>query len=107
MGYFLDGKVSAVVGTHTHVQTADERILPQGTAFISDLGMVGALNSMIGMKKETVLPHFITQMPSRFIVDDQAPFMLCGVIIEIDTQTGKAISIERIRLIDDDLVVQE
>ena len=107
MGWFLDGKVSAVVGTHSHVQTADERILPGGTAYITDLGMVGAYNSMIGMKKETVLPHFLTQMPSKFLVETAPPFFLCGVIIEIDAQTGKAKSIERIKIIDEDVQVEQ
>ncbi len=101
MGYFLDGKVSAVVGTHSHVQTADERILPQGTAYISDAGMVGALNSMIGMKKEAILEHFLSQMPTRFIVDTQPPIELCGVVIEVDTTSGNALSINRIQIIDE------
>lgn len=100
IGYYLDGKVSAVVGTHTHVQTADERILPGGTAFITDLGMVGALDSMLGMKKEPIISHFITQLPTRFVVETNPPFVLCGVWIEVDTQTGQAKRIERIRVVD-------
>lgn len=107
MGYFLDGKVSAVIGTHSHVQTADERILPLGTAFISDVGMVGALNSMIGMKKEIILQHFLTQMPMRFAVDETPPMMLCAVVVEVDTATGKAVSIQRLRIIDDDIQVHQ
>lgn len=102
LAWTFDGRVSAVVGTHTHVQTADERILPGGTAFITDLGMGGALNSMIGMKKESVLPAMITQMPSKFMVETQGPKFLCGVFIEIDVQTGRALSIERVRVDDVD-----
>ena len=75
MGWYFDGKVSAVVGTHTHVQTADERILPQGTAFITDLGMAGAYNSMIGMKKEPILHRMLTQMPSKFEVESDLPYV--------------------------------
>lgn len=101
LGYFLDGKVSAVIGTHSHVQTADERILPKGTAFITDAGMVGALESMIGMKKEIVIQRFLNQMPIRFEVEDEGPLLLNAVVIEVESATGKALSIERIRLIDD------
>lgn len=102
---YFDGQVSAVWGTHTHVQTADERILPAGTGFITDLGMGGALNSMIGMRKETVLHNMLTQMPSKFEVDFNPPFVLSGIILDIDTQTGKTTHIERIRVIDHDLTV--
>lgn len=105
MGYFLDGNVSAVVGTHTHVQTADERILPGGTAYITDLGMAGSLNSMIGMKKEPVITNFITQMPQKFVVDSSTPLVMSGVWIEVDTKTGKALQIERIRVVDEDIMV--
>jgi metallophosphoesterase (TIGR00282 family) len=104
--YYLDGRVSAVVGTHTHVQTADERILPHGTAYITDLGMAGAINSSIGMKKEPIIQHMITQMPVKFMVDTQGPFMMTGVIIEINTATGLANSIERLKVIDEHLVVE-
>ncbi len=106
MGFFLDGQVSAVVGTHTHVQTADERILPQGTAFITDLGMAGARNSMLGMKKEPIIQNFLTQMPVKFSVEMEGPMILCGVWIEVDTQTGNALKIERIQIIDDEITVQ-
>lgn len=102
--YYLDGKVSAVVGTHTHVQTADERILPNGTAFITDLGMCGAVHSMIGMKKEPIIERFITQMPTRFAVETTPPIMLNGVVISIDAESGKAESIERIKVVDNDLI---
>ena len=107
MGFYLDGRVSTVVGTHTHVQTADERILPNGTAFITDLGMAGSLNSMIGMNKEIVLQHLITQMPARFAVETKGPFVFCGVIIDIDLVTGKATAIERLRIIDNELVINQ
>ncbi len=106
IAYYLDGKVSAVVGTHTHVQTADERILPHGTAFISDLGFCGAYNSMIGMRKETVLQTFLTQMPSKFEVDINPPGILCAVLIEINLKTGKTTDIERIQIIDDEISVE-
>ncbi len=101
MGFYLDGKVSAVVGTHTHVQTGDARVLPEGTAYITDLGMVGSLNSMIGMRKEGVLHNMLTQMPVKFEVDTEPPFVLSGVCIEIDTTSGKARAIDRIYLVDE------
>jgi 2',3'-cyclic-nucleotide 2'-phosphodiesterase len=107
LAYYLDGRVSAVVGTHTHVQTADERILPKGTAFITDLGMAGALDSMIGMKKESIIRKFITQMPAKFEVESEGPMVLCGVCIEIDVSTGKALSIERFRVVDSDIKVDK
>ncbi len=97
MGYFLDGKVSAVVGTHTHVQTADERVLPGKTAYITDIGMTGPSDSVIGVKKEIIVDWFITQMHRRFEVSDNAVF-LSGVIITIDENTGKAESIERLSI---------
>lgn len=105
MGHLLAGKVSGVVGTHTHVQTADERILPGGTAFVSDLGMAGSLNGMLGMKKEAIVEQFLKQMPTRFVVDNQPPFVLSGVWIEVDTETGKALAIERVRIVDTELHV--
>lgn len=107
MGYYLDGRVSAVVGTHTHVQTADERILPNGTAFITDLGMGGSLNSMIGMKKEPIIQHLITQMPVKFSVETAAPYVLSGAIIDIDSATGAAVAIERLRIIDNELRLED
>lgn len=101
IAYTFDGRVSGIVGTHTHVQTADARILPGGTAYITDLGMAGSLNSMIGMKKEPIIQNFLTQMPTRFIVDTSLPVFMTGVCIEVDTQTGKATSIEAVRIVDD------
>jgi len=96
MGYFLDGKVSAVAGTHTHIQTADEKILPQGTAYITDLGMAGPYDSVIGQEKSRIIERFLTGMPVRFEVASEN-IQLHGAIIEIDTATGKAVSIKRIQ----------
>jgi metallophosphoesterase (TIGR00282 family) len=97
MGWFLDGRVSAVIGTHTHVQTADERILPKGTAYITDAGMVGPRDSVIGVRKELVLERFLKMMPQKFIVasDDN---WINGVVIEVDEETGKSNSIQRLNL---------
>jgi metallophosphoesterase (TIGR00282 family) len=105
LAYFLDGKITGLVGTHTHVQTADERILPHGTAYITDLGMAGSLNSMIGMKKESVIRQFITQMPEHFVVDTSLPLYMTGVYIDVDTKTGKALDIQRIKIVDNDIVI--
>ena len=105
LGYYLDGRVSAVVGTHTHVQTADERILPKGTAYITDLGMAGALNSMIGMKKESVIANFLTQMPQKFTVETEGPMILSGVVITINPGTGLALDIQRVKIVDSDIHV--
>ncbi|HEX7765932.1 MAG TPA: TIGR00282 family metallophosphoesterase [Nitrospira sp.] len=99
MGHYLDGDVIAVVGTHTHVQTADEQILPKGTAYLTDIGMTGPLHGVIGVKKELAIEKFLTGMPKRFEVAS-GPTVFCAVLIEVDAQLGKAISIERIRVID-------
>jgi metallophosphoesterase (TIGR00282 family) len=99
MGHFLDGSVTAVVGTHTHVQTADEQILPKGTAYITDIGMTGPLHSVIGIKKELAIEKFLTGMPRRFEVAS-GPVVFCAVLLELDARLGKALSIERIRLAD-------
>jgi len=107
MAYHVQGRVSGIVGTHTHVPTSDERILPGGTAYVTDLGMAGSLNSMIGMTKESSLPTFLMQMPSRFIVDTKPPVVMSGVWIEIDIATGHAIEIQRISVIDEILSTQE
>ncbi len=96
LAYFLDGKVSAVVGSHTHVQTADERILPQGAAFITDLGMCGPLDSVIGQQKEKIIERYLTGMPTRFEVATN-DIQLQGVVLDIDEKSGKARSIERIQ----------
>lgn len=96
MGWFLNGRVSAVLGSHTHVQTVDEQVLPGGTAYITDVGMCGPTDSVIGMKKDQVLHRFLTQMPTRFEVAS-GPTLLQGVIIEVDEGTGKAQRVCRIR----------
>ncbi len=95
LGWFLDSKVSAVIGTHTHVQTADERILPGGTAYITDAGMTGPFDSVIGVKKEIAIERFLMQIPIRMdtAVND---VRLNGVIVDIDTDTGKTLSISRL-----------
>ena len=95
MGYHLSGRVSAVVGTHTHVQTADERVLDSGTGYITDVGMVGGINSVIGMDKSKVLKRFLTGMPQRFDVDSDG-ISLNALLISIDGQTGKCKSVLRI-----------
>ena len=100
MGWHLDGRVSAVVGTHTHVQTAAERILPKGTAYITDVGMTGAYDGVIGIKRETVLRKFMTQLPVRFEVQN-GRWQLNAVAIDIDPNTGKAKHVNRIRIDDD------
>jgi len=99
MGAHLDGRVSAVLGTHTHVQTADERVLPGGTAFISDAGMTGSRDSVIGIRKELSLERFLTQLPVRYEVAKREP-MLCGVLLTVDEATGRATAIERIQIVD-------
>lgn len=103
LAYYLDGRISALVGTHTHVLTADERILPGGTAYITDLGMSGSLNSMIGMKKEPIIQSFITQMPVRFVIETEGPMILSGVCVEVNTLTGKAVKIEQVKVIDNNI----
>jgi metallophosphoesterase (TIGR00282 family) len=95
LGWYLDGKVSALLGTHTHIQTADERILPGGTAYITDVGMTGPYDSVIGRRKEDVLERFITCVPTRFEVAENN-VQLHGVILDIDENTGKALSIVRL-----------
>ena len=94
---YFDGKVSAIVGTHTHVQTADERILSEGSAFITDAGMTGAINSVIGMKKDRVIKKFLTHIPYRFETA-KGPSLLSGVIIDIEPRTGKAKAIQRLQI---------
>jgi metallophosphoesterase (TIGR00282 family) len=96
MGWHLDGRVSAVVGTHTHVQTADERILPGGTGYISDAGMTGPVDSVIGMKREIILERFLTQRPQPFRVATQN-LQLQGVVLKIDAQ-GHCREVRRVQL---------
>ena len=95
MGWHLDGRVSAVIGTHTHVQTADERILPGGTAFLCDAGMCGPRDSVIGSKVDPVLYRFRTGMPVKFQVA-HGPVRVCGAWVEVDVATGRALHIERV-----------
>src|SRR6266478_826951 len=97
MGWYLDGRVSAVVGTHTHVQTADERLLPQGTAYLTDLGLTGPTDSVIGVEPAIALQRFLTQMPNRF-EPAKGPAALHGAVIRIDPETGRGLSIERVRV---------
>jgi metallophosphoesterase (TIGR00282 family) len=97
MGYFLDGKVSVVLGTHTHVQTADEQILPQGTGYLTDVGMTGPVKSVIGMKHNLVIQKFLTQLPRRFEVAP-GPSVLCAAVVKLDRETGKTTHISRLRL---------
>jgi hypothetical protein len=94
LGWYLDGRVSAVIGTHTHVPTADERILPKGTAYITDVGMVGGRNAVIGISREQALQRFLTSRPQRFEPSRDGLFLSC-VFIEIDPKTGRALSIKR------------
>lgn len=96
-GYFVDGKVSAVIGTHTHVQTADEKILPNGTAYITDVGMTGPAVSVIGIEKEQIIERFLLQMPMKFEVA-KGEGILSAVVIEIDEKTGKSTAIQRLQL---------
>jgi 2',3'-cyclic-nucleotide 2'-phosphodiesterase len=97
MGWYLDGKVSAVIGTHTHIQTADDKILPEGTAYLTDVGMTGPFDSVIGIKKEIILQRFLLQMPVRFEVSEK-DIWFNGVLLEIDEKSGKATKIERLQI---------
>jgi hypothetical protein len=97
LGWYLDGRVTAVVGTHTHVPTADERILPQGTAYVTDVGMTGPYDGVIGVKKELVVNKFLNGMPVRF-EPATGDVRLCAVVIDCDEKTGKARDIERLML---------
>ena len=97
MGWHLDGRVSAVVGTHTHVQTADERILPQGTAYLTDLGMTGSYAGVIGMNKADVIARF-TSVTARRAEHASGQVRICGAVIDVDEATGQALAIERVNL---------
>jgi len=98
MGWYLDGRVNGVVGTHTHIQTADERILPRGTAYITDLGMVGPWNSVLGVQTDKIIYKFTTGMPVRFEVEAEGPQVFSAVIVEIDDKSNQTLGIERILL---------
>lgn len=96
LAHYTDGRASLVFGTHTHVQTADERVLPGGTGFITDVGMTGPEDSVIGVSKEIVIERFISRMPARYEVAETRP-VLCGLLAELDPATGKAVSLTRIQ----------
>ena len=95
LGLYLDGQVTLVAGTHTHIQTSDERILPGGTAYITDLGMTGPGNSVIGSESQLAIQRSLTQMPLKMEISDNLP-VISGIVLKIDTETGKAMKIERI-----------
>jgi metallophosphoesterase (TIGR00282 family) len=96
MGWYLDGRVSAVLGTHSHVQTADERLLPGGTAYITDLGMTGPVDSVIGVERALAIQRFLSQMPNRF-EPARGPAALHGALVRIDPESGRALEIRRVR----------
>jgi len=104
MGWHLDGKVSVVVGTHTHVQSHDERVLPQGTAYVTDVGMVGPRDGVLGMEKKAVLQRFRTSLPVRFVVDE-GKWHFHAVLIDVDEQTGFSKGIQLIRLFEDEFIM--
>ena len=95
-GFYVAGRVSAVVGTHTHIQTADDRVLDGGTAYITDMGMTGPQNSVLGVDAKIIIQKFLTQLPVRFEVAE-GPVLLCGAHIRVDEATGKAVSIQRVQ----------
>lgn len=96
MGYFLGGKVSAVLGSHTHTQTADEQLLEGTTAFLTDAGMTGPFDSVLGIKKEIIIKRFVDGLPSKFEVVEEGPALFSAALVEVDENTGRALSIERI-----------
>jgi metallophosphoesterase (TIGR00282 family) len=96
MAYHCEGRASVVAGTHTHVPTADERVLPGGTATITDVGMCGPENGVIGMDRGVVVERFRTSLPARFVVAD-GPGVICGVVIDVERENGRAVAIERLR----------
>ncbi len=100
LGNYLDGKISLFCGTHTHIQTADERLLPNGTAYITDVGFCGAHDSILGMEKDSIITKFITQLPTKFKPETKPPFEINAIYSKIDSISGKALAIERIRILD-------
>ncbi|MEH7251505.1 YmdB family metallophosphoesterase, partial [Neobacillus niacini] len=100
-GWYLDGRVSAVVGTHTHVQTADSRVLPNGTGYLTDVGMTGPYDGILGMEREAVITKFLTSLPVRFEVPKTGRTQLSGVYMELDRKTGKCKKLERILINED------
>jgi len=107
MGHYLDGRVTAVLGTHTHVMTADERMLPSGTAYISDVGMTGGYDSVIGMDKDQIVARFLTGIPQRFEPVTKGKGLLNAVLLKIDPKTGKAKELKRIYRITEEIKAQE
>lgn len=101
LGWYLDGRVTAVIGTHTHVQTADERILPGGTAYLSDAGLCGALDSVIGVDKDIAIGRFLSGIPVRFQVPKRSRCVVQGALVEADENTGRASAIIRINIAED------
>lgn len=97
LGWYADGRVSAVLGTHTHVPTADSRILPGGTAYITDVGMVGAIDSIIGDRKDEVLATFLDQLPRKHEIPESGEAVVSAVLLEIDNKIGKSVKIERLQ----------
>jgi 2',3'-cyclic-nucleotide 2'-phosphodiesterase len=97
LGWYLDGRVSAMIGTHTHIQTADERILPGGTAYLTDAGMTGSCDSVIGVRKDEAIAKFLSQLPTKFEVAKNN-LRLNAVAVEVDEKSGKAVSVERINI---------
>ena len=95
LGYYLDGRVSAVFGTHTHVQTADNKVLPMGTGFITDLGMTGPVHSVLGVNKDMIIQRFLNGMPQKFTVAN-GKCQFCGAVFDVDEKTKKTVSVERI-----------
>jgi hypothetical protein len=98
LGYFLDGRISALSGTHTHAPTADERILPNGTAYLSDVGMCGDYQSVLGMDADEPVSRFLTRIPKGRFEPAEGPATLCGMAVEIDDATGRALSVRRLSL---------
>lgn len=96
MAWYLDGRVSAVVGSHTHIPTADTRLFPKGTAFVTDVGMVGPRDSILGMESQPVIEAFLSQLPSRFTVEERGPVVFNSILVRVDEESGHATSIERI-----------
>jgi len=106
LGWYLDGRVSAVIGTHTHTPTADERILPKGTAYITDAGMTGVRDSVLGLDRQVVIEKFISQIPTKFqLADGEA--MLQGVLVDVDESSGRAKSIRRLSYLESDEIIDE
>ncbi|MCH7999907.1 MAG: YmdB family metallophosphoesterase, partial [Chloroflexi bacterium] len=96
MAWYLNGRVSAVIGSHTHIPTADARVLPKGTAFVTDVGMVGSRDSILGVMKEPVIDGFLNQLPARFTTDEHGPVVFNSVLIQVDDASGRATDIQRV-----------